>query len=243
MTFMNNLKISSGMVKNLAKSDEKPKNETTADIHGRMESIDQSLRSVDNRLRAVEKRLSGKATNVMENIENKDLPVEFEILQDSHEALRRSFDEIRNDSLVKDMGIRLNNLQAELAKLKLAEEGKVREQIALMQEKVIEVEKKLNFIDNLTNETHSSLIKKMEAQLLQEEYRISRLENVNKITIGKIKVPMEFSGLVASFVLLGTGYLIYTDHWSVIRSSYYPITIGLLFGTVVIAKFVMTNRE
>ena len=43
--------------------------------------------------------------------------------------------------------------------------------------------------------------------------------------------------------MFATGYLIYSDHWNIIRSSYYPIAIGILFGAVVMGKFIMTNRE
>ncbi len=70
-----------------------------------------------------------------------------------------------------------------------------------------------------------------------------KLENQNKVTIGKIKVPVEFSGLAATIVMFGTGYLIFSDHWNIIRSPYYPIAIGILFGFVVIGKFIMTNRK
>jgi hypothetical protein len=66
---------------------------------------------------------------------------------------------------------------------------------------------------------------------------------MNKIRIGKIKVPIEFSGLAATIVMFATGYFIYSDHWNIIRSAYYPIAIGLLFGVVVLGKFIMTNRE
>ncbi|HWQ95933.1 MAG TPA: hypothetical protein VN368_01035 [Candidatus Methylomirabilis sp.] len=75
------------------------------------------------------------------------------------------------------------------------------------------------------------------------ENRIIKLENLNKITIGKIKVPIEFSGLAATIVMFATGYLIYIGQWNIIRSSYYPIAIGLLFGAVVLGKFMMTNRK
>lgn len=79
--------------------------------------------------------------------------------------------------------------------------------------------------------------------LTEIERRISKLENVNKITIGKIKVPLELSGLIAALVLLTTGYLIFADKWDIIRSYYYPVIIGIVFGAVVIFRFVMTNRE
>ena len=83
----------------------------------------------------------------------------------------------------------------------------------------------------------------LKSQLTSIENRILKLENVNKITIGKIKVPIEFSGLAAAIVMFATGYLIYSDHWSIIRSSYYPIAVGLLFCAVVLVKFIMTNRK
>jgi len=73
--------------------------------------------------------------------------------------------------------------------------------------------------------------------------RITTLENHDKITIGKIKVPIDFSGLLASVVLLVTGYLISIDRWEILRSSYYPISVGILFGIVVIARFIATNRK
>lgn len=165
--------------------------ELITDIHGRIESLDQSLRSVDNRLRAVEKRLSIKTPApesdliIIDNTEEKDACSDIEELQ-------------------KYVETRINNLH------------------------LPEIE---------------SRIASAEAQLSDAEHRITKLENSNKIAIGRIKVPIELSGLVAALVLLGTGYLIYTDRWNIIRSSYYPVTIGILFGAVAIVKFVMSGRK
>ena len=110
-------------------------------------------------------------------------------------------------------------------------------------EKLEEMDRKLADIEKTTQETHETNIGSLKSQLSSIENRILKLENLNKITIGKIKVPIEFSGLAAAIVMFGTGYLIYSDHWNIIRSSYYPIAIGLLFGAVVMGKFIMTNRE
>ncbi len=88
-----------------------------------------------------------------------------------------------------------------------------------------------------------SCMNSMEAKVSDAGNRITKLENQNKITIGNLKVPIEFSGLVAAIVLLVTGYLISTDRWDIIRSSYYPVSVGVLFGVVVIVKFIMTNKE
>ncbi|CAG0976173.1 MAG: hypothetical protein OIN86_07845 [Candidatus Methanoperedens sp.] len=109
--------------------------------------------------------------------------------------------------------------------------------------KLQEMDRRLASLEKTTHETHVNDIGSIQSQLSLIENRILKLENHNKITIGKIKVPIEFSGLAATIVMFATGYLIYSDHWNIIRSSYYPISIGILFGAVVIGKFIMTNRE
>ncbi len=247
-------------------SEEKKSPETSIDIHGRIESLDQSLRSVDNRLRAVEKRLSIKTPVlepdadmiIIEDLDKKDAQSEIEEIRKTVEALSKSLNEIKNEGVSKDLVIRVNNLQAEVSKLNnkmgIAGGGKISPEIesrvanaqaglTKLQDKFREIDQKLVNIEKITNEAHVTSIKSIEAQLSDAEHRVTKLENLNKITIGKIKVPIELSGLVAALVLLGTGYLISTDQWSVIRSSYYPITIGILFGVVVIVKFIMTNRK
>lgn len=106
-----------------------------------------------------------------------------------------------------------------------------------------EIDRTLATLEKTTQDTHLNDFGSLKSQLISIENRILKLENVNKITIGKIKVPIEFSGLAAAIVMFATGYLIYSDHWSIIRSSYYPIAVGLLFCAVVLVKFIMTNRK
>ncbi|MFZ3382657.1 MAG: hypothetical protein WA144_01905 [Candidatus Methanoperedens sp.] len=110
-------------------------------------------------------------------------------------------------------------------------------------EKLQEINRKLANLEKTTHETHVIDIGSIKSQLSLIENRILKLEKHNEITIGKIKVPIEFSGLAATIVMFATGFLIYTGHWNIIRSSYYPISIGILFGVVVAGKFIMTNRE
>lgn len=110
-------------------------------------------------------------------------------------------------------------------------------------EKLQEMDRKLSDLEKTTLETHGNDISSLRSQISFIDNRILKLENLNKITIGTIKVPIEFSGLLATIVLFATGYLIYSDHWNIIRSSYYPIAIGILFGAVVMGKFIMTNRK
>ncbi|HEY9247113.1 MAG TPA: hypothetical protein VIO11_09730, partial [Candidatus Methanoperedens sp.] len=160
---------------------------TAGDIHGRMEALDQSIRSVDHRLRAVEKRLSAKSPGtdpdliVIDDIDKEDFQSEIENLGKSLEVLKRSIEEARNEWNPNEISIRINNLQAEVSKLnyKIAEGG-----------------------------NDAEVTRSTQVQLADTEHRITKLENLNRITIGKIKVPIEFSGLLAAIVLIASGYLI-----------------------------------
>ncbi|MFH0903873.1 MAG: hypothetical protein V1854_01620 [Methanobacteriota archaeon] len=188
---------------------------TGMDIHGRLEALDQSVRSVDGRLRAVERRLSYKSLG---GSAEKSPMLEYDI---HHEI----------EEIISQVAI----LARSLDEIKKAGKADVLTEIDS------KVESTQAGLSGLI-ETNRNIEQKL-ATLSETERRLERLENVNKITIGKIKVPLELSGLIAALVLLTTGYLIFEDKWNIIRSSYYPITIGIIFGAVVIARFVMTNRE
>jgi len=188
---------------------------TGVDIHGRIEAFDQSVRSVESRLRAVERRLSYKAGG---NGGEQGALQGYDI-HDEIEALTGQIAIlVRSVDEIKNTG-KVNVLTEIERKVESTQAG----------------------LASLV-ETNRSLEQKL-AAFSDAQRRISKLENVNKITIGKIKVPLELSGLIAALVLLVTGYLVFANEWGIIRSSYYPISIGIIFGAVVIAKFVMTNRE
>lgn len=201
------------MVKLVSKNSEETI--TGVDIHGRLEALDQSVRSVDGRLRAVERRLSYKSQG-----------------KGCEQGAKEEYD--INDEIEK-----LINQVSTLAKS--VDEIKNSEKVNIQSEIERKVEITQAGLESL-DETNRNFKQKLEA-FSDADRRLERLENMNKITIGKIKVPLELSGLIAALVLLVTGYLIFADKWNIIRSSYYPISIGIIFGAVVIAKFVMTNRE
>lgn len=113
----------------------------------------------------------------------------------------------------------------------------------LNHERQEEIEQKFDRIEKIINEEQLIRIDSLNEQFSNANDRIAKLENLNRITIGKIKIPIELSGLIAAIVLIGTGYLIANDQWNVVRSFYYPVSLGILFGAVVIAKFLMTNRD
>ena len=227
-------------------TEENENTDTVKDIHGRIESFDQNLRSVDSRLRAIEKRLSIKTIDISsEPVSGEDNGINDEIikLRKNLDVLSKSVYEIKTDSGIKDVILRINNLQSEVSRLKNSIEPGVEKesaQVAVSQiwEKIAEIDLRLNHLDRST-----AGLKDLEDLLIDSRNRIKKLENLNKITIGKIKIPVELSGIVAAIVLIGTGYLIASDKWDIVRSSYYPITIGVLFGAAVIAKFIMSNRE
>jgi hypothetical protein len=188
---------------------------TGMDIHGRLEALDQSVRSVDGRLRAVERRLSYKSPG---GGGEKSPMLEYDIHDEIEEIISQVSIIARSVDEIKNAGKAdvLTEIESKVESTQAGLAGLI--------------------------ETNRNIEQKL-AALSETERRLERLENVNKITIGKIKVPLELSGLIAALVLLTTGYLIFADKWNIIRSSYYPITIGIIFGAVVIARFVMTNRE
>jgi hypothetical protein len=188
---------------------------TGIDIHGRLEALDQSVRSVDGRLRAVERRLSYKSQG---GCGEKSPMLEYDI-----------HDEI--EKLISQISI----LARSVDEIRNAEKANVLTEIESKVEST-----QIGLADLI--ETNRNFEQKF-AAFYETERRLERLENMNKITIGKIKVPLELSGLIAAIVLLTTGYLIFADKWNIIRSSYYPITIGIIFGAAVLVKFVLTNRE
>ncbi len=188
---------------------------TGMDIHGRLEALDQSVRGVDGRLRAVERRLSYKSHG---GGGEKSPMLEYDIHDEIEKILSQVAILARSVDEIKNTG--KSDVFAEIeSKVKSTQAG----------------------LEGLV-ETNRNIEQKL-ATLSETERRLERLENVNKITIGKIKVPLELSGLIAALVLLTTGYLIFADKWNIIRSSYYPITIGIIFGAGVIARFIMTNKE
>ena len=115
-----------------------------------------------------------------------------------------------------------------------------------IEELVVRVEGIGRSVEELKNMGKNDVIVEIEKKLEtfpDVERRMTKLENVNKITIGNVKVPLELSGLVAAFVLIMTGILILVEKRDIIREWYYPFSIGILFGAVVIIKFKIANSK
>jgi chromosome segregation ATPase len=223
------------------------------DVYGRIESFDQSVRSIERRLRAVERRLSTSKDDyirtVQESSENiqwtdpdieelqaefNDLEAEFKELHDVIEKLTSALAAIKSDELTQlnsSMDALRQGLQA--ASSRIEELGG--QQSSLKKDTSTSVES--------INNAHSSQIETLREELEDTRQRLQRQENMNKISIGNIKVPVELSGIVASIALIATGYLVWADRWDIIRSTYYPTGLAILFASAVIAKFIITNRH
>lgn len=216
------------------------------DVYGRIESFDQSVRSIDRRLRAVERRLSiskddyiRTALESSENIQWTDpdideLQAEFNKLRDVMEKVTSDIAAIKSDELTQ-VSSSVNVLRQELQAANNRIEELGGQQTSLKEDTSASVES--------INNAHGSQIETLTKELKDTRKRLQRQENMNKISIGNIKVPVELSGIVASVVLIVTGFLVWADRWDIIRSMYYPTGLALLFASVVIAKFIMTNRH
>ncbi|MCG7850438.1 MAG: hypothetical protein MIO93_14875 [ANME-2 cluster archaeon] len=215
------------------------------DINGRIESFDQSLRSLDRRLRAIERRLSGNTTEsnlvLLEpesgqwtDIDIEELNGEMSTLQALLDKMRLELDTLKSNDLSqvnKSLSEIMHDIQAINEKI----EALTKQQTNLRDQTATSV-------DSLSCD-HKSEITDLGKELEKVNLRLKRQENINKITIGSIKVPVELSGVVASVALIITGYLVWADQWEIIRSTYYPIGLAVLFAAAVIIKFVMSNRQ
>ncbi len=223
------------------------------DVYGRIESFDQSVRSIERRLRAVERRLSTSKDDYIrtdpESSENihwtdpdieelqakfKELRAECNELHDAIEIVTSGLAAIKSDELTQ-LNSSVDALRQELQAASSRIEELGGQQASLKEKTSASVES--------INNAHISQIETLSKELEDTRQRLQRQENMNKITIGNVKVPVELSGIMASIALIATGCLVWADRWDIIRSTYYPTGLALLFAAAVIAKFIMANRH
>lgn len=214
------------------------------DMNGRIESFDQSVRSLDRRLRAVERRLSAnkddKGITLIDNVgpdgfldpEIQELRADVQKCLSIIEGLSEDVEIVKSKESNHES---INSIQQEI------------QVINDITKSIIEVQKSLQndanaSLDSLNN-TYQNEIVALKEELENAKLRIQRQENLNKISIGRIKVPIELSGIMASIALIVTGFLIWADRWDIIRTTYFPLGLAVLFAAVVIVKFVITNRQ
>ena len=163
------------------------------DINGRIESFDQSLRSLDRRLRAIERRLSGNTAEsnlvLLEpesgqwtDIDIEELNGEMSTLQALLDEMRLELDGLRSDDLSqvnKSLSEMMHDIQATNEKIK-----------ALTEQHTNLRDQTTTTVDSLSSDNKSEIID-LGKELEKVNLRLKRQENMNKITIGRIKVPVE----------------------------------------------------
>ncbi|MDW7776235.1 MAG: hypothetical protein SCH39_07885 [Methanosarcinales archaeon] len=213
------------------------------DVNGRIESFDQSLRSLERRLRAIERRLSGNTTALNQ------------VLPEIGQCTDIDIDEMNRK--ITAFQVILDEMRFEMGSLRSNELNQVNRSLNEMMHDIQSLHEKIEALSEqhtaLKNQTattvdsissdHKSELAYLGKELEEVKLRLKRQENMNKITIGSIKIPVELSGIVASVALIATGYLVWTDRWEIIRSTYYPVALAVLFAAAVIIKFVMSNRQ
>ncbi|HIH87134.1 MAG TPA: hypothetical protein HA304_04440 [Methanosarcinales archaeon] len=223
------------------------------DVYGRIESFDQSVRSIDRRLRAVERRLStGKDDYIRTDPESSEnihwTDPDIEELQAGYKELRAECNELYDAIEIVTSGLAAIKSN-ELTQLNSSVDA-LRQELQAASSRIEELggqqtslkEKTSASVESINN-AHISQIETLSKELEDTKKRLQRQENMNKITIGNVKVPVELSGIVASVALIATGCLVWADRWDIIRSTYYPTGLALLFAAAVIAKFIITNRH
>lgn len=214
------------------------------DINGRIESFDQSLRSLDRRLRAIERRLSGNMTgpNLVlpepesgqwADIDIEEMNNKMTMSQAILDEMRREMESLRSNDLSQVHGL-----------------GEMMDDVRVINEKIDVLSEQHTTLRDQTATTVGSLSSENKSELTdlgkeleKVKLRVKRQENMNKISIGSIKVPVELSGIVASVALITTGSLVWADRWDIIRSTYYPMGLAVLFAAAVTIKFVISNRQ
>lgn len=88
-----------------------------------------------------------------------------------------------------------------------------------------------------------TISERLDSAILEQNERMARIDDRNKITIGSIKMPVELSGIVGAALLLLTGGLIYAGRWDILRSPYFSLGLGMILAMAVLVKFYMANRS
>ncbi|NPE29885.1 hypothetical protein HNV12_22900 [Methanococcoides sp. SA1] len=88
-----------------------------------------------------------------------------------------------------------------------------------------------------------NISERLDSTILEQNERIARIDDRNKITIGSIKMPVELSGIVGAALLLLTGGLIFLGRWDILRSPYFSLGLGMILAIAVLFKFYLANRS
>jgi len=233
------------------------------DMHGRIESFDQSVRSLERRLRAVERRLSievppeDAAAYAFDTTEVllQQTRTELSALVEDIGSMKTNIDDLKElvqESMRTDTGELpalvedVDRLKTDIGNLKELVQESMRTDTGEFPALVEDIGSMKTDIGNLKGLVQESMRMDMDElsnSVLELSTRLGKAENRNKITIGSMKVPIELSGVIGAGVLLVTGSLIFADRWDIIRSPYFSFGIAGVLGAAVLLKFYLANKD
>lgn len=106
-----------------------------------------------------------------------------------------------------------------------------------------DVEELRSIIQGSIREDIDKLSGRLEIALAEQDEKLMRIEDRNRITIGSIKMPVELSGIIGALLLFITGGLIFAGRWDILRSPYFSLGLGIVLALAVLFKFYLVNRK
>ncbi|MGM0770839.1 MAG: hypothetical protein ACQESU_04435 [Halobacteriota archaeon] len=121
--------------------------------------------------------------------------------------------------------------------------GDVRSAIERIDKLKVEVEELRCLTEDPIREDIEKLSNGMKTTLAEQDEKLKRIEDRNRITIGSIKMPVELSGIMGALLLFITGGLIFAGRWDILRSPYFSLGLGVVLALSVLFKFYLVNRK
>lgn len=120
--------------------------------------------------------------------------------------------------------------------------------ISLLNERMAEAEGMLDDIRDAVTAIHESTerlaadfsdIRELhEAQVR----RVDELDRLLSVRMGRLRIPVDITGIVAALSLLVAAYLLWAQRFDVLRDPLFSLAVGGTFAGAVVVKFWLTNR-
>ncbi|MCD4702752.1 MAG: hypothetical protein K8R64_00360 [Methanosarcinaceae archaeon] len=106
-----------------------------------------------------------------------------------------------------------------------------------------DVDELVSLVQGSLRQDIDQLSDRLDAATDDQNARISRIEEQNRISIGSIKIPVELSGILGGAMLLVAGSLIMAERWDIIRSPYFSFSLAGVLAAGVFVKFYLANKK
>lgn len=72
--------------------------------------------------------------------------------------------------------------------------------------------------------------------------RVDDLDRLLSVRMGRLRIPVDITGIVAAVGLFVAAYLLYAGRFDVLRDPRFSLVVGAAFALAVLGKFWVTNR-